>query len=165
MASLRKSNRKCQIRIYFRPLTIAVRREEPCPATARKIRCFMNRSAEPNSGHLPSMRHARRIRDIRPRCYQHIEKSPTRRPFDPVRRLRSVEPLGLPDWSTLIAFIAKQLDYEPEVFKLNGNDLQLAQYYVAKKGRSAHCAARWTARFNPSDDQIENPERTLLSSR
>ena len=62
--------------------------------------------------------------------------------------------LGLPDWSTLIDFIAKQLDYEPEVFKLNGNDLQLAEYYVAIKRSIGPLRSEMDRRFNPSDDQI-----------
>ncbi|HEU4936137.1 MAG TPA: SIR2 family protein [Vicinamibacterales bacterium] len=66
------------------------------------------------------------------------------------------KPLGLPDWSTLIAFIAEELDYEPEVFKLNGNDLQLAQYYVAKKGSIGPLRSEMDRQFNPSDDQIRN---------
>ena len=64
------------------------------------------------------------------------------------------KPLGLPDWSTLIDFIAKQLDYEPEVFKLNGNDLQLAEYYVAIKRSIGPLRSEMDRRFNPSDDQI-----------
>ena len=64
-------------------------------------------------------------------------------------------PLGLPDWSTLIAFIADQLDYDPEVFKLNGNDLQLAQYYVAKMG-IGKLRSEMDRQFNPSDAQIRN---------
>lgn len=43
-------------------------------------------------------------------------------------------PLGLPSWSSLIGIIANQLGYDPEVFKLNGDERQLAEYYVAKKG-------------------------------
>jgi SIR2-like domain len=64
------------------------------------------------------------------------------------------KPLGLPDWSTLIDFVAKQLDYDPEVFKLNGNDLQLVEYYVAVKGSIGPLRSEMDRRFNPSDDQI-----------
>jgi len=64
------------------------------------------------------------------------------------------KPLGLPDWSTLMDFIAKELDYEPEVFKLNGNDLQLAEYYVIIKRSIGPLRSEMDRRFNPSDDQI-----------
>jgi hypothetical protein len=39
-----------------------------------------------------------------------------------------------PTWSGLLDVIAEELDWDPEVFKLSGNYLQLAEYYVAKKG-------------------------------
>lgn len=65
------------------------------------------------------------------------------------------QPLGLPNWSTLIDFIAKQLDYEPEVFKLNGNELQLAEYYVAIKGSIGPLRSEMDRRFNPTDDEIK----------
>lgn len=64
------------------------------------------------------------------------------------------KPLGLPDWSTLIDFIAKELDYDPEVFKLNGNDLQLAEYYVAINRSIGPLRSEMDRRFNPSDAQI-----------
>lgn len=64
------------------------------------------------------------------------------------------KPLGLPDWSTLIDFIAAQLNYAPDVFKLNGNDLQLTEYYVAIKGSIGPLRSEMDRRFNPSDDQI-----------
>lgn len=62
--------------------------------------------------------------------------------------------LGLPDWSTLIDFIAEELNYDPEVFKLNGNDLQLAEYYVAIKRSIGPLRSEMDRRFNPSDAQI-----------
>jgi hypothetical protein len=65
------------------------------------------------------------------------------------------KPLGLPDWSTLIDFIAKQLGYDPEVFKLNGNDLQLAEYYVTVKRSIGPLRSEMDRLFNPSDDQIK----------
>ena len=39
-----------------------------------------------------------------------------------------------PTWSGLLDVIAEELDWDPAVFKLSGNYLQLAEYYVAKKG-------------------------------
>ncbi len=44
-------------------------------------------------------------------------------------------PLGLPSWNDLINALAKQLDWDPDVFMQSGNSnyLQLAEYYVIKK--------------------------------
>lgn len=39
-----------------------------------------------------------------------------------------------PAWSGLLDVIAEELAWDPAVFKLSGNYLQLAEYYVAKKG-------------------------------
>ena len=39
-----------------------------------------------------------------------------------------------PTWNGLQDVIAGELDWDPAVFKLSGNYLQLAEYYVAKKG-------------------------------
>ena len=63
--------------------------------------------------------------------------------------------LELPDWSELIDFIAKQLGYDPRVFKLNGTELQLAEYYVAKKGNIGPLRSEMDRLFNAPDDQIE----------
>ena len=38
------------------------------------------------------------------------------------------QPLGLPSWAELIDTIAKDLDYDPDVFTCNGTALQLAEY-------------------------------------
>lgn len=43
--------------------------------------------------------------------------------------------LGLPTWSQLIDHIAKELDYDEKLYKLYGDSLSLAEYYVLKKGR------------------------------
>lgn len=64
------------------------------------------------------------------------------------------KPLGLPDWSLLIEFIARQLDYDPEVFKLNGNELQLAEYYVALKHSIGPLRDEIDRLSNPSADAI-----------
>ncbi|WP_423794021.1 SIR2 family NAD-dependent protein deacylase [Morganella morganii] len=42
--------------------------------------------------------------------------------------------LGLPSWSSLIDHIAKELEYDPEIYKTFGNDLALAEYYRISKG-------------------------------
>lgn len=42
--------------------------------------------------------------------------------------------LGLPSWSKLIDHIARELDYDPKIYKTFGNDLALAEYYKIEKG-------------------------------
>ncbi|MEO6723204.1 MAG: SIR2 family protein [Ferruginibacter sp.] len=63
-------------------------------------------------------------------------------------------PLGLPSFSKLIDIIAEQLGYDPEVYKLNGNYLQLAEYYVAMKGSIGPLRSEMDRLFNPSDEDI-----------
>src|SRR5437016_13700274 len=41
--------------------------------------------------------------------------------------------LGLPSWNELIGEMAKQLDYDPMVFKSQGGYLELAEFYKIKK--------------------------------
>jgi hypothetical protein len=62
--------------------------------------------------------------------------------------------LGLPSWSQLIDLIAEELGYDPEVFKCNGDALQLAEYYVATKGSIGPLRSVMDRRFNPADDAI-----------
>ncbi|MGN5021742.1 SIR2 family protein [Aeromonas caviae] len=42
--------------------------------------------------------------------------------------------LGLPSWSTLLDKIAKDLGYEPEIYKSFGDHYALAEYYRLQKG-------------------------------
>jgi hypothetical protein len=63
-------------------------------------------------------------------------------------------PLGLPSWSKLIDIIAQQLGYDPEVFALSGNNLQLAEYYVAVKGSIGPLRSEMDRLFNPTDEAI-----------
>jgi len=42
--------------------------------------------------------------------------------------------LNLPTWSELTAHIARELEYEPEIFSTYGTPLALAEYYKKKKG-------------------------------
>lgn len=42
--------------------------------------------------------------------------------------------LGLPGWSELIDHIAKELGYDPEIYKTFGENLALAEYYRVEKG-------------------------------
>ena len=63
-------------------------------------------------------------------------------------------PLGLPSWTSLIEIIARQLGYDPAVFKLNGTNLQLAEFYVATKGSIGPLRSEMDRMFDPSDDTI-----------
>src|SRR5262245_16683889 len=63
-------------------------------------------------------------------------------------------PLGLPSWSSLIDIIAEQLGYDPRVFRLSGNNYQLAEYYVAIKGSIGPLRSEMDRLFNPTDDAI-----------
>jgi len=65
-------------------------------------------------------------------------------------------PLGLPSWSGLIDTIAQELGFDPEVFKCNGTDLQLAEYYVASKGAIGPLRSVMDKAFNPSNADIKN---------
>lgn len=38
--------------------------------------------------------------------------------------------LGIPTWSKLIAKIADELEYDPEIFMQHGDYLALAEYYI-----------------------------------
>ncbi|WP_345989303.1 SIR2 family protein [Sulfurimonas sp. HSL1-2] len=42
--------------------------------------------------------------------------------------------LGLPSWGDLINEIAKQLDYDPEIYSTFGDNYALAEYYTIKQG-------------------------------
>lgn len=62
--------------------------------------------------------------------------------------------LKLPSWSKLVDFIAEQLDYDPEVFRLNGTYPQLAEYYAAQKQSIGPLRSEMDRLFNPPDDVI-----------
>ena len=64
--------------------------------------------------------------------------------------------LGLPSFSDLINKIAEELGYDPDVFKLNGNHLQLAEYYVAVKGSIGPLRSIMDKSFDPSDESIRS---------
>lgn len=61
--------------------------------------------------------------------------------------------LGLPNWSQLIAHVAKELDYDPSVFATYGNHQTLAEFYKKKLGGLGKLC-RWMDRewHKPSTD-------------
>lgn len=64
--------------------------------------------------------------------------------------------LGLPSFSELVDKIAEELGYDPDVFKLNGNNLQLAEYYVAVKGAIGPLRSLMDRSFDPTKEQIKS---------
>ena len=64
--------------------------------------------------------------------------------------------LGLPSFSQLVDKIAEELGYDPDVFKLNGNNLQLAEYYVAVKGAIGPLRSLMDRSFNPTEAAIRS---------
>jgi hypothetical protein len=64
------------------------------------------------------------------------------------------QPLGLPSWSELIDTIARELEYDPDVFTCNGSALQLAEYFVAVKGSIGPLRSIMDRAFNPTDETI-----------
>jgi hypothetical protein len=76
-------------------------------------------------------------------------------------------PLGLPSWDELIDFVARELHYDPQVFKLSGNSYQLAEYYVVQKGSIGPLRSEMDRRFNPTDEKIQasRPHNALVNMR
>jgi len=62
--------------------------------------------------------------------------------------------LGLPSFSELIDDIAIELDYDPKVYRLSGDNRQLAEYYVATKGSICPLRSIMDRKFNPLDSDI-----------
>jgi SIR2-like domain len=60
----------------------------------------------------------------------------------------------LPTWSELIDKVAEQLGYDPRVFRLCGNNYQLAEYYVAVKGSIGPLRSEMDRLFDVPDDAI-----------
>jgi hypothetical protein len=63
---------------------------------------------------------------------------------------------GFPTWDGLIDLIASELGWDPKVFGLSGNYLQLAEYYVGSKGSIGPLRSRLDKLFFATDDQILN---------
>ena len=63
-------------------------------------------------------------------------------------------PLGLPSWDLLVDNIAVQLGYNPEIYRLNGSKLQLAEYFVAEKGSIGPLRSEMDRLFNPTDEAV-----------
>lgn len=63
---------------------------------------------------------------------------------------------NFPTWSGLLDVIAGELDWDPAVFKISGNYLQLAEYYVSKKGAIGDLRSKLDKMFNASEAEIRS---------
>jgi len=61
---------------------------------------------------------------------------------------------GFPTWNGLVNIIADELGWDPEVFRLSGNYLQLAEYYVGVKGSIGPLRSRLDKLFSATDAKI-----------
>jgi SIR2-like protein len=61
---------------------------------------------------------------------------------------------GFPTWGGLVDIIAEELGWDPEVFRLSGNFLQLAEYYVVTKGSIGPLRSKLDKLFAASEDKI-----------
>ena len=59
-----------------------------------------------------------------------------------------------PTWSGLVDLIAQELGWDPDVFRLSGNFMQLAEYYVAKKGAVGELRSKLDKLFHAEDVDI-----------
>lgn len=64
------------------------------------------------------------------------------------------QPLGLPSWDRLIDQIADELGYDPDVYRLSGTRLQLAEYFVAVRGSIDPLIRKLNRLFNPPSHAI-----------
>ncbi len=61
-----------------------------------------------------------------------------------------------PSWAQLIDLVAEELGWDPDVFKLSGNFLQLAEYYVIERGSIGTLRSKLDKLFSASDEQIHD---------
>lgn len=67
-------------------------------------------------------------------------------------------PLGLPSWDKLIGIIAKDLDYDPDIFARLGSHMALAEYYVAKKNSIGPLRSQMDREWHSSSIDISSSE-------
>ena len=71
-------------------------------------------------------------------------------------------PLGLPSWQTLIDFMATELGYDPRVFSIEGNALQLAEYYLLIRGHIGELRSRLDHWFNNPNINVRDSKQHML---
>lgn len=71
---------------------------------------------------------------------------------------------GLPTWSELIDLLAKELGWDPRVFKLNGDFLQLCEYFVEVrcKGKVGPLRSLLDKKFSMSNEKIKASKSHML---
>ena len=62
--------------------------------------------------------------------------------------------LNLPTWSNLINDIARELEYEPEIFSTFGEHYALAEYYRIRKGNIKSLTDKMKSEWVPSQEEI-----------
>jgi SIR2-like domain len=62
--------------------------------------------------------------------------------------------LGLPSWNSLIDRIAEELGYDPEIYKIFGDNYALAEYYQIKKGNIGELRSWMDREWHPKTTDI-----------
>jgi len=70
--------------------------------------------------------------------------------------------LGLPSWHALIDYIAQTMDYDPRIFELEGNALQLAEYYMLDRGRIGQLRSKLDNWLNAPTIDISKSDQHML---
>ena len=75
--------------------------------------------------------------------------------------------LGLPSYDGLIGEVAEELGWDAEVFRQQGDFLQLTEYYVTVKGSIGPLRSRLDREWNPTDEQVRSsrPHAALAALR
>lgn len=72
--------------------------------------------------------------------------------------------LGLPEWQELINFLAKELDFDPDIFKSYGSYLSLAEYYKHVKGSLGPLRSWMDREWHRADiDVLSSEIHTLIT--
>ena len=66
--------------------------------------------------------------------------------------------LGLPSWNDLINQIAKELDYDPEIYSTFGDHLALAEYYRIKQGNLGKLRSWMDRNWHSDSIKIEDSD-------
>lgn len=66
--------------------------------------------------------------------------------------------LEIPDWNDLISLLAKDLDYDPDIFKLYGDFLSLAEYYRIEKENITELIEYMNQNWRVDDEVIKSSE-------
>src|SRR5260370_31316339 len=70
--------------------------------------------------------------------------------------------LGLPSWQNLIDYIAQDLGYDPRVFDIEGDVLQLAEYYLLVRVHISELRSQLDHWLNNSQINIQSSKKHML---